>query len=424
MKNKNTKRKTASDVNIFTNWLSANNEHRKMEEIPVCELDKLLARFFMKVTKSDGTPYEPGTVKAFQSSISRYMNDKLNISIIRDKEFNHSREVLSAKMKELKTMGLGAKKKRADPFSTEEINLLYEKGQLGRGNPGALIHSVWLNNSLHFGLRSREEHATLRWGDIERKATSTGEKYLEHTERQTKTRTGATTHSRPFQAKMFEDKGNPRCPVATYLEYAKRRPEDMMEADGPFYLGINRDVKDGVWYRKQPMGKNTLSDFVKTMCEEAGVQGRKTNHSARKTTVTALAHEKIPPTQIMQISGHKNVQSINEYCSASLDQQQEMSHILSNVGSGGISKHLEQKKGTDQNNNIDDMPSDDDDQLLSASQEAELGLVLKDITNYESNDGKKPTEIPEIVHENYKDKTIQMFSGANITGNITINFSA
>ena len=91
-------------------------------------------------------------------------------------------------------------------------------------------------------------------------------------------------------------------------------------------------------------GKNTLCDFVKTMCEEAGVQGRKTNHSARKTTVTALAHNKVPPTQIMQVSGHKNVQSINKYCSASLDQQQEMSHILSDVGSGGISKQLQQKK--------------------------------------------------------------------------------
>ncbi|CAC5388409.1 unnamed protein product [Mytilus coruscus] len=339
----------------------------------------------MKVTKSDGTPYEPGTVKAFQSSISRYRTDKLNISIIKDKEFNHSREFLSAKMKELKTMGLRAKKK--------DQNLSPPKKSTSC-NPGALIHTVWLNNSLHFGLRSWEEHTKLRWGDIERKATSSGDKYLEHTERQTKTRTGATTDTRPFQAKMFEDKG------------------------------INRDVKDGIWYRKQAMGKNTLSDFVKTMCEEAGVQGRKTNHSVRKTTFTALAHEKIPPAQIMQISGHKNVQSINEYCSASLNQQQEMSHILSNVGSGGISKHLEQKKETDQNNNINDMTSDDDDQLLSASQEAELGLVLKDITNYESNDAKKTTELPEIVHENYKDKTIQMFSGAHITGNITINFPA
>ncbi|CAC5378496.1 unnamed protein product [Mytilus coruscus] len=277
------------------------------------------------------------------------------------------------------------------------------------GSPGALIHTVWLNKSLHFGLRSREEHTTLRWGDIERKVTSSGDKYLEHTERQTKTRTGATKDARPFHAK---------------IKNAKRRPEDILGADGPFYLGINRDVKNGIWHRKQAMGKNTLSDFVKTKCDEAGVQGRKTNHSARKTTVTALAHEKVPPIEIMQISGHKNVQSINEYCSASLNQQQEMSYILSNVGSGGISKHLEQKKVTDQNNYIDDMPSDDDQQLLSASQEAELGLVLKDITNYESNINiiKKTTELPEIIHENYKDKTIQMFSGAHITDNVTINF--
>ncbi|CAC5405240.1 unnamed protein product [Mytilus coruscus] len=174
-------------------------------------------------------------------------------------------------------------------------------------------------------------------------------------------------------------------------------------------------------------GKNTLSDFLKTMCDEAGVKGRKTDHSARKTTVTALAHEKVPPTQIIQVSGHKNVQSINEYCSASLNQRQEMSHILSNVGSGGISKHFEQKKVTDQNNNIDDMPSDDNQQLLSALQEAELGLVLKDIPNYESdiNNIKKTTELHEIIHENYKDiKTIQMFSGAHVTSNVTINFPA
>lgn len=222
--------------------------------------------------------------------------------------------------------------------------------------------------------------------------------------------------------------GNPRCPVATYMEYVKRRPEDMLEADSPFYLGIVRQVKDGIWYLRQAMGKNTLSEYVKTMCVEAGVQGRKTNHSARKTTVTALAHEKIPPTQIMQVSGHKNVQSINEYCSASLNQQQEMSHILSNVGSGGISKQPEQNQNQvmDKNNNIDEMPSDDDQQLVSASQEAELSLALKDITNYESdiNNTKKFSEIPEIIHDNYKDKTIKMFCGAHITGNVTINFPA
>lgn len=75
-------------------------------------------------------------------------------------------------------------------------------------NPRSLIHTIWLNNSLHFGLRSREEHVQLRWGDLELKKTTKGEEYLEHTERVTKTRTGMTRDVRPFGAKMFADLGN------------------------------------------------------------------------------------------------------------------------------------------------------------------------------------------------------------------------
>jgi hypothetical protein len=46
LKNLNTKRKTTSDLNIFTKWLRTNNEVRNPDEIPSMELDKLLARFF------------------------------------------------------------------------------------------------------------------------------------------------------------------------------------------------------------------------------------------------------------------------------------------------------------------------------------------------------------------------------------------
>ena len=76
------------------------------------------------------------------------------------------------------------------------------------GNPQSLVRTVWMNNTLHFGLRSREEHTTLRWGDIQMKATTDGGQYLEHTERITKTRNGANLDTRAFQAKMFADTGN------------------------------------------------------------------------------------------------------------------------------------------------------------------------------------------------------------------------
>lgn len=80
---------------------------------------------------------------------------------------------------------------------------------------------------MHFGMRSRAEHVSLRWGDVQQKVTSTGEEYLEYRERSTKTRTGVTSESRSFAPKMFENRDNPRCPVLAYKEFARRRPEQM-----------------------------------------------------------------------------------------------------------------------------------------------------------------------------------------------------
>jgi len=67
------------------------------------------------------------------------------------------------------------------------------------------------------------------------------------------------------------------------------------------------------------------------MAEKGKLQGRKTNHSARKTTCTKLLHSGIAPTTIQQLSGHKNVPSVNNYANASLYilMQEEMSDILS-----------------------------------------------------------------------------------------------
>ncbi|VDH94680.1 Hypothetical predicted protein [Mytilus galloprovincialis] len=279
LKNDNTVRKTASDMRLFNKWLRCNNEMRLAEEIPVTELDKCLARFFMTVKKDDESNYEPQSVRSMQSSISRYLTEKCAINIMVDKEFHHSRDVMSAKLKQLKSIGMGAKTGKADPFTAEEVNLLYEKELLGAGNPQSLVRTVWMNNTLHFGLRSREKHTTLRWGDIQMKATTDGQQYLEHTERITKTRNGANLDTRAFQAKLFADIGNPRCPIQTYKQFLRRRPEDMVADDCPFYLGFSRPLDD--------------------------------------------------------------------------------------------------------NNN--DIPSDDDAELLSASQEAELSFVLKDISNFGSN---------------------------------------
>ena len=133
MKNNNTKMKTKSDMKILSEWLHGDNELRVVEDIPTAELDQYLARFFLSVRSKKNEEYEPDSLKAIQSSVSRYLMEKNGTNILQDKEFHHCREVLTAKRKLLKSQGLGNKRRKADPFSSDDIDLLFQKKLLGTG---------------------------------------------------------------------------------------------------------------------------------------------------------------------------------------------------------------------------------------------------------------------------------------------------
>ena len=82
------------------------------------------------------------------------------------------------------------------------------------------------------------------------------------------------------------------------------------------------------------MGVNKLNSLMKKMAEKSGLDNSHlTNHSARKRMIQTLNDKDIPPSHIMQLSGHKNVQSINNYSHVSQEQQKIMSGILSGSNS-------------------------------------------------------------------------------------------
>ena len=53
-----------------------------------------------------------------------------------------------------------------------------------------LLNPVWLNNTIHFGMRGCREHRDLCWGDVKLCKDAQGNEYLVYNERQTKTRSG------------------------------------------------------------------------------------------------------------------------------------------------------------------------------------------------------------------------------------------
>ena len=334
--NQNTSRKTRQDLALFKAFLSQKTKSEP-EELTPKQLDSHLQEFVLGVRKQDGSNYEPASLRSIIASIERFLKKKnYGYSIINSVEFSGCRDVLKAKQKQLKSSGKGGKPNAARSITEHEMKELYRKNQLGNGTPKAMLNTLWLNNTMHFGMRGGKEHRGLCWGDILLKKDETGElEYLEYTERQTKTRTGENPRDvRPVKPRMYESQNKERCPVKLYKEFALKRPEECNTADSPFYIAVN-NVKERTtkqaWFKKTPVGINKLYSLMKTMVNNAELPKKDnlTNHSARKTMLQKLNDNGIPPNQIMQISGHKNIQSINNYSSLNSSQLQQISTIIS-----------------------------------------------------------------------------------------------
>ena len=105
----------------------------------------------------------------------------------------------------------------------------------------------------------------------------------------------------------------------------------MNQPEAPFYLAgkHQRKATDAVWYKKSPLGKNEIGKLLTKAAQNAGLPGRVTNHSVRKTCISRLLDSDVPGNYVAQLSGHRNLKSLNSYKSASIQHQRRMSLALS-----------------------------------------------------------------------------------------------
>ena len=193
-------------------------------------------------------------------------------------------------------------------LSETQIHILWDEKQLGCHTPQSLLRTVWFNNTMFFGWRASDEHHRVKYGDIKIKCEDgpEGREYVEWIiERGSKTRTGKHEFvlDRRFNPKMFATDG-PRCPAKIFKEYLARRPPEMASADSPLYLASIAKPSSHIWFKRQPLGKNLLGSFMKSMSEAAGLSRKHTrvctnsehtNHSVRRTMISTLRKENVEP---------------------------------------------------------------------------------------------------------------------------------
>ena len=335
--NKNTVRSMEGSTRRFQSFLEKKGVTTSMLSLPATELDQYLAGWLLSMKKQNGEDYEPTTLTANLRGVAKYftMNgSKLDI-VHDDAQFTVTHKVLSARKRELKQKGKGNVPNRASMLETHHEEQLWAKGALGRNDPETLLHTVWYFTTKLLGFRGSHEARQLKWGDFTVVKDMTGQaQFITWNERETKTRHGdgkCSGGSRAFAPKLFPNKQNPeRCPVAAYQDYLSRRPADTMSPDSPFYLAVNynRPTADSKWFKKTAMGHDRIGSIMARMAAKAGLQGRFTNHSVRRTMCTQLMRAGVPPILVAQLTGHKNIASLSRYTTASLEQQQQMSSIL------------------------------------------------------------------------------------------------
>ncbi len=340
---KNTDKSTSWAVNIWKEWSAHRHKtcvsHSEwpthlMITLPR-ELDYWLSKFVLEARKANGDCYPTDTLYNICCGLLRYIRqNRPEINIFKSHTFAGFQRTLDGEMKRLRSTGLGAKRKQAEPITIEEENLLWEKGVLGDKSPQVLLDTLLFLCGIHFALRSGEEHRSLQITQLELICPPRGgPARLVYTENYSKNNQGGLLHRKikPKEVTCYENKENPsRCLVKLFQKYVSHRPS------GPtcFYLSPLRKLKNNIWYSKVPVGHNTLAGTVNRICKEAGVTGYKTNHSLRVTNATRLFQNGIEEQLIMSNTGHRSLDGVRCYKRISEEQKQHMSDVLNSATNG------------------------------------------------------------------------------------------
>ena len=223
--------------------------------------------------------------------------------MIKDREFLRSRRVLEGKARKLREEGRGKRPNRSKSLTNEEEEEETLSGQLGSGNPRALINTMWWLLTRHFGFRGRQENHHMKVEDFCVQRDDDGIQYLTFAEGPTKTRHGGLkVKTRLLTPTMFATGNEERCPVMLFKVYLEKRPEEM-KTTSPFYLSVIDKPVSNVWFKKTPIGKNTSDSIMKKMKLNSPLidlcpEKRITNHSVRETVVKKLKSSRIPKFEI------------------------------------------------------------------------------------------------------------------------------
>lgn len=302
------------------------------------ELCTKLRRFYGEVQTKDGKPYSKSALIGLRAGLNRHMqsppfNRTLNITT--DVDFLPANKILTGKIRSNRAEGNDITQHKKS-ISKGDINKMYSSGVLNDSNPQALQNKVFFELSFHFCRRGAEGLDKLKKTDFIfiKDDSDMLTEYVTIKHNETTKKNHGTEASTNKDQRMYSRPGDPNCPIGSLKKYlSKLHPQE-----DSFFQHARRcslDVlkeENAHWYARK-MGAGPLGKMMKNISKEAQLSHDYTNHCIRATTATVLAHAEIEHSDIISVTGHKDIKSLEPYVtSVSNDKRKKMSNILHQYG--------------------------------------------------------------------------------------------
>ena len=339
----NTSRNTKWALKTFEEWRNARNLNFPQDPVPdnlfMCTdpavLSVNLSRFSVEARKSSGEHYPPSSIHQLLCGLLRHMREVNphcpNFLDKKDASFRQLHHTLDVHFHKLHSDGIGRKVKQTDTISKDEEKRLWKSGVLGDGDPKSLQNAVFYALGKTLCLRGGIEHRALKLSQLERRRQPDHYVYIENV---SKNRNGSfkQLHVKGKTVPVYKcpELGS-KCPVYLLDKYISKLPPKAIENDVFYVRALDKVPSDPAapWYSVAPIGKHTLSDKVKKMCNTAGIVGHKTNHSLRATGATQMYESGVPEKLIQERTGHRSIEALRMYERSNSGQHQAVSRILS-----------------------------------------------------------------------------------------------
>jgi hypothetical protein len=326
-----------------------------------------------------GKEYSRSGYRSMRAGIQRYIISppiSRDWNIFADREFKQANLVYEGKLKSIKRSGKDTTRHKP-PIEAKDMAKFYKTGVLSDTNPQSLLRKVFLEVSLHFGRRGREGWRSLKRDSFAICIDASNNEYvtLVHNE------LDKNHQNDENKVQCMFATNDDYCPVRSFKLYLKKmNPNCQAFLQRPLTKFAGRDT----WYANAPLGVNSIGNLLKEISKEAGVSQIYTNHSIKASTATILKKSGFASQDVMAVTGHHNIQSLNSYASGpSMNDRAEMS------------KHLAAYGKNDDNMEVDIVKSKRDGCCGKISNRNEMYTLDNNVAS--------------------------IFAGATFTGNVNIN---